>query len=496
VGLSSSRLLYLACTILLAVLALVPDAPACRWLDLCLAPTRVLGELSSPIGWLQRGGVRAAERTLQDAAAAEHGQSRELADDERLFALPDEDALIQGRRFVHAQVLQRFPDAPDRIECALEEDAAADLEPGQPVVLSNSYVGRVYSVDRTARRVTVHLVTDKDFRVGARVFPADGPAASAASEPGQAAASNTEPAATLAPTGSVAMVVGGLAATRAGGTPLAVHNPDRQGGVGELSGIARVDEGLNPRAPFQGQSTGFRLGTLSVDEHGRASVIPEIDFAEGLFRVVVVLEPKPGVGPAHDEPDVFAAAHWRESRVFGAFEPAASREGLKIDYPLGAGSRERCAVVAGARLVGFIARAGPLHSDVALLGDRGTTVPAQASVEGVVEPLVLGRLVSLGREGPGAKLRFLWSPQPSQALAGSAKESGADSAAAGLAARLFTGAGELGVPRGLVIGETRLPSGPGPHVIEVEESVDPRLLRRLWVWRGEDAVLRGSERAP
>jgi hypothetical protein len=464
VGLSSSRLLYLACTIVLALIAFFPASPAGRWLDLCLAPTRVLGELASPVGWLSRSGVRAAEKELQVAVESEHAESRKLAEDERFFALPDEESLIQGRRFVHAQVVQRFRDAPDRVECALEEQVAAQLVPGLPVVLSNSYVGRVHSIDAAASRITVHLVTDKEFRIGARA--------------------RREASADPEGTGA-ALVVGGLASTQDPGTPLAVHNPDR---LSDLSGTVRVDERLNPRAPFRELCQDFRLGELAGAKLGRPEVRPEIDFAEGLFRVVVVLPPDALPPVASVDFDVFDAGNWREVRVFGAAEPAPWREGLKIDYPRSAGACEDFAVVAGARLVGFVARAGALHSDVALLGDCGVSVPAQARVEGAVEPLVLGRLISLGRTAPGAPARLLW--MPAQPLA-----AGPDGAST-RKARLFTGAGELGVPRGLVIGEALLPCGPGPHVVEVDEGVDARLLRRLWVWRESESGRIGSPRAP
>ena len=48
------------------------------------------------------------------------------------------------------------------------------------------------------------------------------------------------------------------------------------------------------------------------------------------------------------------------------------------------------------------------------------------------------------------------------------------------------GAGAIGVPRGLAIGNTTLPRGPGPHVLRVEQSVDTRHLDRLWVRRIQD----------
>ncbi|HTF90289.1 MAG TPA: rod shape-determining protein MreC [Planctomycetota bacterium] len=448
-GLSSSRLLYLALSLCFAVVAFLPSSKAARWLDLALAPTRVLGELASPIGMFARRQARAAEKTLADATESEHAESRKLALEERLFALPDEESLIAQRRFVHAQVVRRYHDAPDRVECVLEDEAGPDLVVGLPVVLSNSYVGRVAAVDLESGRLTVHLVTDKDFRVGALC----------------AGAVTGEP--------PIPMVVGGLESGRNLGTPLSLHNPAQARG---LSGQARVSESLNPRELRPDLCEGFLLGRLAEWGNERFAIQPEIDFANGLFRVVVVLPPATGADlPARDL-DQFAESYWRGVRAYSACDPAQWREGVKIDYPRSAGARPNAAVVAGARLVGFVSRAGALESDVALLGDPGLSVPAQARVDGELAPLVLGHLIALGREFPGGPARFLWNATEELPPAADGTRS--------RTARLFTGAGELGVPRGLLIGDCLLPCAVGPQVIEVRELVDTRLLRRLWVWRG------------
>jgi len=56
---------------------------------------------------------------------------------------------------------------------------------------------------------------------------------------------------------------------------------------------------------------------------------------------------------------------------------------------------------------------------------------------------------------------------------------------------LWTGSGELGVPRGLLVGTAALPVGPGPHVVLVEQADgarDPRgLVVRTGRGRGEVA---------
>ncbi len=461
VGLSFARLVYLAFTLCCIVLAFMPQANAARWLDLCVAPARVLGEVASPLRWLARRDALAAELELVDSVLAESEESRELGQEERYFAMPDEERLISNRRFVHAQVVRRFADAPDRIECALEEDAAQSIEAEMPVVLSNSYVGRVHSIDALQRRIIVYLVTDKNFRVGARADGID------ANDPG------------------TALVVGGLVATKSAATLLAVHNPEH---ALVANATIRVDEEFNKHARHGELSKGFRLGALKREAPDRFAIAPEIDFANGLFRVVVVLPAQASPETKPIELNVFDDENWRAVFAYGACEPAPWREGLKINFSRRSGARESSAVIAGPRLVGFISHAGTLQSDVALLGDRGVSVPTQARVEGEVAPLVLGRLIGLGRKYRGGPARFQWSPVNPLAPAANG--------ASMRPARLFTGAGELGVPRGLLIGDTILPCGLGTFEIEVSERVDARLLRELWVWRGIEREEKRAARAP
>jgi len=458
VGLSSARLLYLVSTLFCIVVAFLPRSDAARWLDLAIAPTRVLGELAAPIGMLARREVRAAERALAASVEREHAESLALADDERMFALPDEERLIGSRKFAHAQVLHR---SNDEIECELEQQAGPDTVVDLPVVFSNSFVGRVVRVDHKRGRIRVMLATDPKFRVGASVDAPDPKAP------------------------PVSIVVGGLESTYGKSTPLSVHNPER---TDLAEGLVRVDERLNPQVPFRALSEGFQLGRLSRQPSGRLAVMPEMDFRSGLFRVVVVLPPTAGERTPARSTDVFAPVHWRAVRAYAACEPAAWREGLKIDYPLGTGALEGSAVVAGARLIGRVSRAGALHSDVALLGDRGLSVQVLAKIDGEVAPLALGRLVALGREQRAGAAHFQWSPVKGL-------EPG-DDGAQQRAATLFSGAGELGVPRGLLIGRTLLPCGPGPHVLEVEQGLDTRLLHDLRVWRGRESLDAGGGGQP
>jgi hypothetical protein len=454
-------LLYLALTLFCAVVAFMPRSNAARWLDIALAPSRVLGELASPIGMIARREARAAVNSLLSTLEQEHAQSVELAVDERLFALPDENRLIGSRLFAHAQVLHRVGGALDLLECQMEERIGPDLVVDLPVVFSNHYIGRVAAVDAARGRIRVILVTHAGFRVGASVVPA-------------------------APQAQVlSMVVGGVESSQHERIALAVHNPER---AEIAAGEVRVDERLNPHAPFRELSDGFRLGRMELSTPGRPAVQSEIDFSNGLFRVVIVLPPNAAERVPASDIDVFADVHWRPVNAFSTCEPSAWREGLKIDYPRGSGARDSAAVVAGARLVGRIAHAGALSSDVALLGDRGLSLHVLAKIEGEVAPLGLGRLVSLGREHRGAPVRFRWTSKLAlKPQADGTPERDAD---------LFTGAGELGVPRGLLIGKTKLPCAVGEYILEVEQGFDARLMPKLWIWRGIEQEELETQRLP
>jgi hypothetical protein len=268
------------------------------------------------------------------------------------------------------------------------------------------------------------------------------------------------------------MVVGGLA--RLEGSPaLAVHNPESARG---LAGLVRVDEGDSRYEPYALQAQGFRLGLLRQVGEELHEIEPELDYLHGLFRVAIVL-PAAALPSAAREPsggtrDVLSDGGWTRTRAIGAFEPARWREGVKVDAGDWSGVRAGAAVVCSARLVGRVAHATPLSSDVALLGDPGCAVPVLARVTGEDAPRILGRLHSLGREESG-DLLLAWDPvTPIAADAPGPAE---------LPAQLFTGSGELGVPRGLVVGDTFLPRGPGPHVLRVVQHVDTRDLEELWV---------------
>jgi cell shape-determining protein MreC len=447
VKLSYSRALFVLSFAALVYLALRPDPRAERALDLLLLPTRALAEIAGPIRLLARSRVEAAETRLAEFGALELAASRELDAAERRSALPRDEKLRANRAFAHAQVLARVPGRLDRVLVELDPGAGALVSAGMPVVHGDVYVGRVACVHAERDQAAVDLVTGAAFFVGGRLE-------------------------TAAPAPPVRMVVGGLARLDGDdGLALGVHNPESMRG---LAGRVRVEEADSRHEPYALQAAGFLLGSLRQVGEEQHEIEPELDYLHGLFRVVIVL-PAGGGGAALAEPesrDVLSDGGWMRARVIGAFEPARWREGLKVDAGDWRGVRDGAAVVCAARLVGRVVHATPLASDVALLGDPGCAVPVLARVSGEEAPRVLGRLHSLGREDAGTLL-LAWRPVTPIAADGAGP--------AELPAQLFTGSGELGVPRGLVIGDTFLPRGPGPHVLRVEQHVDTRDLEELWV---------------
>jgi hypothetical protein len=194
-----------------------------------------------------------------------------------------------------------------------------------------------------------------------------------------------------------------------------------------------------------------------------------------LFQVVVVCPTDVARAPDAEIEDVLFDGGWREARVLSRGEPTALREGFKLAFGKWNDARVGAAVVTGARLVGVVGRVAPLTADVRTLGDPGLALPVVARVDGLERPLALGRLVVAGRVHSGADagaLRLVWDAVVPLDVGESATP---------LRARLFTASGAPLVPRGLLIGDTELPSGRGPHELVVRQSLDGLDARSLWV---------------
>ena len=438
-GGSRGRTAFLVALCGCAWLSLRPDARVEAWVDVGLAPARALAEVLAPWRWLRLRSVRAAEAELAEKLEGELAQRRALHESERAAARPTEPQLSFGRRFVHAEVVGRRPDHFDQLEVRLDSGVCDGLEPGMPVCSGDAYVGRVVEIDAPRKgHAWIELATARRFAVGASVG-GDGTRE------------------------EVRCVVGGLAPMSrvdSGRLFLSVTAPSAR-----LlpQSLARVDERLSPLARFAAEADGFLLGHPEPGGDGEWVLRPLVDFSSGLYQLCIVAPADIVRGPDHELADELGDERWAEARVISIGEPSARRDGFELALGRWQGAEAGAALVVGARLLGKVAHAGALSSDARRLGDPGGSLHALARIEGRDAPVVLGRIVSLGRDADGTLL-FHW-PAP-LGIPGARTEV--------VRATLFTGAGETLVPRGLLLGEALLPTGVGPHRLRLE-AADERL---------------------
>jgi len=414
----------------LVFLALHPVPGPSRAIDLALAPTRWLAELARPLALLRASRVAAAERTLARSALAQAEEGAETLAQMARRALPTEPGLREGRRFLEAEVLER----PNKDECWVRLGVAVHVDPGAPVVCGNAFVGRVVEW-RAPGLARVQLVTERGFRIGARVLPG--------------AAAEEDP---------VFLTVGGVRVPRRGEprtVRLAAYQPSSSGLVG---GLARVHELLADEDDAGGLAEGFHLGEVRRErERGELWIEPELDFLDGLFHVALLLSPESGGPPARPVPGVLEDGRWLSTHAVGSGDPEPWRSTRKIPLGRGSGLEAGAAVSGvGAQLVGRITHVGSTSSDIALLDDPGFSVAAIARVQGHAEPRTLGRLTTIGRGAEGV-IRMHWPVRVDLDLRADAGEGAGQRAPEFLEARLFSGPGDPGLPGGLFLGSVRLP---------------------------------------
>jgi hypothetical protein len=437
----------------LLYLGLRPLAPLERALDVALTPLAYLAELGRPLGLLGARSVAAAERELARTAEAEAAEGAETMARLAARALPSDPELAAGRQFLPAEVIAR----PRADECWVLLRRHAPIAVGAPVVSGDVYVGRALEVRPAAETlVRVQLVTAAEHRVGAEVR-------------------GEEP---------IYLAVGGVRAPRAAEAlrvvRLAAHQPSAAGGAGAL---VRVRELFADADEAGALADGFRLGTLvRPGEREPAWVEPELDYLDGLFQVAIVV-PEGAVdllgaraAPALED------GQWLAARALTSGDPAPWRSTLKIPLGRAHGLVPGAAVTGlGARLVGRVLHTGLASSDVALLADPGLALAAVARLAGDPEPHVLGRLTTLGR-GPNGSVRMRWSVRVPLALAPPARADEPER----VAARLFTGSGDPGLPGGLFLGAAELPrtvrAGEECELL-LDPGLDPAARRRLFVRR-------------
>ena len=450
----------------LAILSVRPVGIVEQGLDLALLPVRLLSEAARPVGLLRMRSVRAAEGLLAERVLEDFERRQELFRAGEVAALPDPEVFTE-RRFVLAEVIDRDPDRVDRVTVDLESGTAQGIVEGLPVVCGEAYVGRIESVDYGLGQAHVALITGRDTFVGAMIDP-DQDRGGFATE-------------------AVQFVVGGVTernlpsdeeleagARKPSGSDylLAVHNPS----VRDFTpGRVVVNEGPGSIGPYDWLANGFLLGRPVENGRGERrksfGVEPLLDYRTGLFQLVVVCPPEVAREPEILPVDVLMDPEaWSSVAVTSSGDPAPWREGLKLGSGWWDGVRAGAAVVSGSYLVGRVEHAGVLWADVAMLGDPGFRVPALARIEGSEEPLVLGSLISLGRDGPSAeRVRFVWNARAPRIVD------------APVRVEIFTGSGELRVPRGLLLGTAELPAGEGVFELTVDQPVDTRNVRRLFV---------------
>ena len=416
-----------------------------------LAPTRIVAEVAAPVRWWGRREALAAESNLKQSEPELVAEAIELLEAERIAARPPGSLVPAGLSLVHAEVVERRAGQEDSLVVRWSDTTA--LEVGIPVVVGENYIGRLASLEAEAGRGVVDLVTGKDFFVGARL-------SNSGRDFGE-------------------LVVGGLAATvDEGALSLAVHNP-RVGAV--TSGEVRVRE-LFEGESFGAWGDGFLLGDFDVFQDGDEApvlrVLPRIDLAHGVGRVVLLSSPKRGEALEVDLLiSTFASECWRGAKVLTRCTSASGRDGLRLALS-SEGVSDGNAVAFGPYLLGRVERAGWNTARVRTLSDPGLVLPLLARVDGQRAPVAIGRVTTLGREADGG-LGLRW-----ESLVG------IDGEGDSVSAQLFTGGGVRGVPRGLMVGSALLPRSPGTHHLIIEAGAGAGELQRAAVWAGAE---RGTE---
>jgi hypothetical protein len=454
---STSRSLFVVALIASTLLALRPDARVDRAAALLFAPARLLAESCAPLRWISLRSARAVQARLVERESGEHAARVRLHELQRAATLPASANLRAGRRFVHAEVIERLSERFDALVVRVDGADTTGIAPGMAVVHGDDFVGRVAELDALRPGLLrIELVTARDFAVGARIDVAP---AEAASGRGGTDAVESEP---------IRCVVGGLAAHSrlSDDLHLALSSPSRR----DLPAAwALVDESLSELAPYSLESFGFRLGRVEATPRGEYVLAPGVELRSGLFRVAIVL-------PASSErPEGFAPfeplfdANWAAARVLT--RTAGRREGFNVALGTLGGAREGSAFVAGARLIGRVEACGPLASSVATLGDPGWIFPAVALAPQSQRPLALGVLFGVGRSAEHPeRIAVRWR---SSGLAGFDSDS--------VDASVFTGSGQPGIPSGLWLGDTRLPTAPGVHTLELDPGAHLPALQRGFV---------------
>ncbi|MCA8979352.1 MAG: hypothetical protein KDC14_04960, partial [Planctomycetes bacterium] len=422
----------------LGIASLRPNELLDRLFAYAATPSRLFAEIAAPVDLLRSGEAHAAAENLFAKGALAREWSDQALAREQQWVMPQRAELTAGRRFVHAEVARSGSGDLDTIDVRLATIVGVAV--GQPVVIGEHYVGRVASLDgHHPGNAKVELITGRDFRVGAEVIPEH-------RETGELACR---------------LVAGGLAGEaqeagqRASGEiALGVRTPSRRRVV---NGEVRVHEPALPGDESgnvaRRLAEGFLLGELESpnpdDPQPSLRILPGLDYESGLHQVLVVTPPTAGeleVVPMRLE--TFEGRRWTAVRSLGPAQVELDREGILLAVGALQGARRGLAVSYGAHFVGRIDVVEGLSSGVRTLGDPGLALHVLARLEGEDEPRAIGQLVSLGRDPVTREVRMRWFARVALDPLGTAPPR---------RAWLYTGSGQPGVPRGLLIGEVELP---------------------------------------
>ena len=433
----------------LTALSLRPIPLVERGVEQLFAPARLVAEVAAPIRWLSRDDAVEAAGTVERGRQEVVSEALELLEDERRSVRPPEHLIPAGLRMVHAEVVERVRGEEDSLVIRWAE--GTQLEAGIPVVVGEHYVGRLSLVDPDEPgRGQVELVTGRDFRAGAQLYV-----------PGSARGE---------------LIVGGLLRHRGdvdGGLLLPIHSP---GAWKQREGMVRVFEWLG-EGRAGAWADGFLLGELvsEIIEGGDElmRVRPLRDLASGLYRVVLLAPPEEGgVSEVDLDAPTYDPSCWLGASVLTRCTSARGRDGLRLALSSGVKVREGSAVAFGPHLLGRVETAGAVTARVRTLSDPGLVLPLLARVEGEEHPVAIGRVTTEGL-GPGGALKVRW-----ESMVGIGDGEGF------APARLFTGGGVLGVPRGLLVGDAILPRSVGVHEILIQPGTDASNCQWADVWVG------------
>ena len=489
-----------------ALLALRPVAPLESLLGLVLLPARVV----APVGAL----------SVPFAGAFDPAMDADVVNQEIALSLALERAVLRSAWPLRSIIRGEVTPVPGEVDARqgtkrdlimVRVEDASLIRVNHPVVAGGVYVGRVNRIPfRQASKDRPGLVERSLRRLGlssAPPIPARNLVEVALITGSQERVGGVVP---IGQDGVPCRLVAGGLAPQTDQLMLAVHNPESRGTV---SGEVVVQEPVGRTDGFDSLAEGFLIGELMEKTYQPEGtprprtikgILPPVDFASGLNQVLVLtgesdarrdLTLPPTVGRENaglKAVRVLEAGRWLPVRLFGFGDTSPWRSTARVNLGKRSGLRRGAAVVTGVRLVGRIARLEASGSTLAFLGDRGFEVDvlAQAVTDPDGEPLVLGRIRSVGRVGD--TLRFRWRPESSSLRAEwcernapaspviSASEEGdpakGDPAEVGTAeadaaparsvdVRLWTGSGLVGTPRGLLVGRTELP-------VELPEGMD------------------------